>query len=833
MDLLSVSNNKPGQSYGQDTSVAVRPGFVYLATVEKVLGDDLYLLSINKQTLEARVATELEVGSSYHMVVEKPGTPPELSVVNDTPTSRDPAAKLTAEEERFVDKVLSFRSEEGKSGGEALNKEELLAFIRSAGYNIDDDPREVYTFLKTILPQLEQMDMAPPQVRQSLAQTLIYNFQHQLFGADGKLSNLSQVSFENAIQLSGIIPDFGADDLQILSHLMGELESLAPDRRQQMLQLLLGLGREPGAEAKLNESLALLIARMETIPGEATGKEGEAHLIAALQKAELILGDPAQRFLLGSVEIKSSLQEASIPGFADRQAAIQAFQNQAPSLRSGSISSLLDQFVTLGGRLEQLSVRDVLASQQAWQGQTPSAMQVHRTASLLYLMQSLPPEARTMSQSPLLARGDEEILPTFLSRKIVVDPVNASVYTSRIKAFSSSIKLPSSLLVDRFLQNWVQQGNILADLRPHISSIQAWNSFIEAHPEMRNQLTAYLFQKPIFSGETNLFPMQDSTVNILPETSAGLSQALEETGLDLRGISNKYLHGVAAALQEVAGENTIPSASLIETGAWMAARNMEVTPASLRALYQFQNGHQEVGSFLKTLGEMRQLLDQLPSETRNELSKAMTNLPSEGRSLKETIEFYQSGNGSKLRQVLQSLREHLLAAPGRESAHVLRWVGNMTQALESQELFLTGLKQYNAQATRQDTPLLYELPFAFGESMEKALLKIFQRNSGAPNAGQDSFKVVIDLNLEALGNLRSEITLQKGAMHLDFQTQDASGLEALKKNASLLSERLEERNLTPTLAFHLRQPSVDPNSEPALPGAISGRNSRLKIDVSA
>ncbi|MBF0199514.1 MAG: hypothetical protein HQL32_17495, partial [Planctomycetes bacterium] len=153
MQPLSISGNQSSQAYGQDPGGAVIQGDVIKATVVDKLGDELYLLKVGSQTIEAKVAADLQEGSEYQFVVEKGGTPPELSLLNEGADQKAQSNGLTAEENRWLNRFLVASGKEGLQ----ISPKELLVFLNSIGYSTEANPEEVAVRVEKILNLLQQI----------------------------------------------------------------------------------------------------------------------------------------------------------------------------------------------------------------------------------------------------------------------------------------------------------------------------------------------------------------------------------------------------------------------------------------------------------------------------------------------------------------------------------------------------------------------------------------------------------------------------------------------------------------------------------------------------
>lgn len=826
MEALSLIGNQAANSQGQDIG-RIFLGNVVNATVVEKKEDNHYVLSVGRQIFEAKVVADLVVGQRYQMVVDKAGVPPELSLLNREGEQKKSPDGLSAEEERWLG---SFLKSAGRSRDE-INGRELLALVRSLGYDIDQDPAEVFTKLKNILGLIEKIDAANPELRQALGQTLLRNldaFVTLKAGAD----EISQQVVENIIKLSGVIPKWNEGDLQVLVRLLQSMGTLSPQEQRALQMLFLGLSGEAGAEQKLQALLEAMLLKLKDIPT----LQGEGVQDRARTLARSILSDPNSRLLLASDVFRGKLEESQLPGQVDRRTAIASYLRQAPGLNTPAISSMLEQFSVLGGRLDKLPVNDVLAAQDLFRGATPQSLQVHRAGTLLYFSQTLPESSRSFHRSALAGVDEPGKLPVLLSRRATLDPASTSASLAKMKEFSSGgVSLNRTLFVDRLVQVWVGEGRAIADLRPQLNSIQAWNAFLESHPGNKAQLVDHLFREPTFASAATAKAEPGKSAEVLPQTRLAFEKGLAESGSSVKQFPAKAVESALQALQTAAGPTQAPTREMVQTAAWLLSRGFEVTPQMLSSLSAFQRGHSTTVEFMQALTQLRELIPGLPQNLKDSLGKAWHELNSGGSALKDVVSFYQRGDGSGLRDMVSKLHDYYLAYPGKHSATILATLQAITNHMGRQEAYLEGLKQYNVQAQRSDTPLAFEIPVSFGETMEQAWLRIFKRYQGSGAAKEDeaSYKIVIDLRLEALGHVRSELTSHKGRMQLDFLTPKSESLEKLKEHATHLSEMLDAHNLKSSLKFRLKDVAEADGLTPLAQHSLNINPNRHSIDLSA
>lgn len=809
---LGLVGNQSSQSYGNNVGGVFVAGNTVTVTVMKQLGENLYMLSLGKQNFEARVAAELRQGSQYQMVVEKQGDPVEMAVVKEVPPSARDESGLTPAENRWLDAFLSHMGNDEKEGVE-ISRRELLAFIKSLGYSIDQDAAEVFEAVKDVLPFLKQLDAAPPALRQSMAQSLLYTIQTTVLQGQGGENLFSNEALASIVRLSGEIPNWTPQDAQVFAHLVSELEALEPAQLNQIRQLLMGT-TGPNGDAKLAEALDLLMARLGL-------EEGERCPIV-----NRILNDPSARLLLSSLGGKLLGEESKLPGRVDRMVAISSFLNQAPSIRNGAVSSLLEQFVHLGGKLDQLSVGQVLSATEAWKGEAPSAMQLHRTASILHLTQGTDVPAN-FKNSPLLTKKQNDRLPVFIDRKVLVNAGASTDFSKQIREFSGGNNLPQTGGIQRLLHTWTQAGNPLSELRGHLGSVMAWNELVTAHPEMRPQIVEALLRMPIFRGAQ---PVQPQQVEIPPETREAFQNALREQGVTESSLPAKAVKQTLNALQVVAGENEV-TAGMAKTAAWMVSRHIEVTPKILQAVLDFQSGAKSAALW-ETFDKMMEQV-KLPDALKAELEQLRAQMGTGSKDVRKLLSFFQKGDGKLLRDLLNRVQdsvEHNRSGNNRINS----LLSHLNRHVENFEQYLGGLKQYNVQASRHDTPQLFEIPVSFGEEQERTLLRVYRRKykKAGTEGEENSYKVVIDLNLKGTGQIRSEISQHGKHLQIDFLSPKEKDLEGLQSRSVKLMERLKERDLPAALHFRLR--SLD-EENPLEVGktAPPSSTSRSRIDFSA
>lgn len=824
MEFSTVINNSPSQSYGQDVSMPVHPGNLVKALVERKLGENMYLLSINKRTFEAQIMADLEEGMEYQFTVDKGGNPPRLSPAQKqgNQPARDGSA-LSAEENRWLDSFLG----KGNLPAERSNRIMLLSFLRSMHCDIDQQPAEVYAKVKDMLALLEKIDASSPALRQALGKTLLYNMEGLQLDF-GEKDGGARALLEKVVLLSGEIPDWSTEDLAVLKDLLARMGGLGREDRQQIQAMLLGLAKGGQSDAELKEWLVALLLAMK---GGSGASEGALHEWAAAC-ADKILSDMTARLFLSSGLFKDlALKEEALPGGLDRQSAVASFLRQMPGLQGGSaLASLLNQFVSLGGRLDRLSLGDALGVQDAWRGSTPSAMLLHRSGTLLFLSQMLPEESRDFSNSALLGREVPAKFPIFLTPKASLDPASTTLSISRLQEFTSSAKLPNTLYIDRLLKNWVQDGNLLSELRPQLRGIQAWNILLQTQPESRSQITEYLLHPPIFQKGDAAAAAQQASVNaaVLPETRQMLLDALQKNGIQQGQVPAKYLASVLSSLQAAAGEGATPDGLMVSTAAWLISRNVELSPSMLSALNSFQRGEGAMSGLLPSLGQLRALMAGLPADLAEALGRSLLSPTGDGSALRNTMSFYQVGNGARLLEVLEQILQDY-AGSGRTQNLLISLIQSVRAGQES----LEGLKYYNLQASRGELPQLFEIPVAFGDSQQSALLRVFRRQQGkSGQAKDDTHKVVVDLNMEALGRVRAELTLRNKQLQLDFLTPREDGMAELKKYAGVLADKLSGHDLKPALSFRLKKVAEDDGTIPLF-SSVTVEKPQFKVDLSA
>lgn len=798
MQNLSINSNQGSQAYGSDPGGAVILGSVVKATVVEKLDENLYLLQVGKQTFEAQVLAELDEGTEYKFVVEKGGQPPELSLLQDGASSKQ-SNGLSAEENLWVDRLAKLM---GLPTNE-VDAKSLLQWMRSLGFDINQSVEQVFQQLKPVLELLPAIDSAPPVIRQLMGHTLLFTMHQQ------NHQNMGDTWFEQAIRLSGQIPKWNEQESKWLLELKQIVESLPKEQQNQIKSELLGLSK--GAK-----TFPLLQKLLENNPLQSLSGSEQKPSTSLQQVVQSIVDDPTKRLFLVSQQDQSS--NSRTIGSLQRHEAISAFQRQAPSLMGSDISNLLEQFTSLGGKLEKLSIGDVVSAQLAWKGNTPSAMEVHRSGALLHLTQDLPKESRQLSHSDLISQAPKHQMPVVLDKGMVSDPSTSSISLHKLQEFSQQSQLPNTYHVDRLLQNWHHSGGALSELRGNLDAINQWNTFIESFPELRSVLAEHLIKSPSITSAHR--QMELSPLPIQQETQQQLQTSLQESGMVGGSVSKKEMSKVMQAVQQVAGEGQTPSKSLIAVATWLVGKGIEVTPNSLQALLTFQQGHSSSAGLYQNIKDLQQWIQNQQPNMSQELQKALVQLqatqtqadgsstkPDSGSllgQLKENISFYQKGNGQQLRQWIAKFQEGL-SQQNLLRSDVAQLLQQLQGRLSSHEEFLSGLKHYNIQAQRQDTPQVYELPVAFGETVDHALLRIFKRQQGKdPNDGQKNYKVVIDLNLEGLGKVRSEVTLINQHLQLDFLSPDHGSLNILKNRSEELKQRLEDNDLKAAMGFKLK-----------------------------
>jgi hypothetical protein len=296
-------------------------------------------------------------------------------------------------------------------------------------------------------------------------------------------------------------------------------------------------------------------------------------------------------------------------------------------------------------------------------------------------------------------------------------------------------------------------------------------------------------------------------LSVLPQTQQVLTESLQTSSH--QHIPQKELSQAMQALQEVAGEGKIPTKTQVAVTSWMLGKGIEVTPNTLQSLLQFHSGHQEVQGLYKDLQQLQTYLKGENPELAKLAQSGIAELQGkDGESIKDTLSFYQKGNGSQLNKWLNQVRAHLSQMP-QPKVEWMQLAQSLQGRLTVQEDFLAGLKQYNIQAQRQDTPQLYEVPISFGEETQHALLKVFKRDQGQGSDAKKNYKVVIELDLEGLGKVRSEVSLIDQHLQLDFLSPNSESLTALKASAGTLQDRLSDHQLKANLGF--KQKDVQDN----------------------
>jgi len=821
MSDLAINGNQSSQAFGQNAGGALQRDALINGTVLEKLDNNLYLLKIGKHSIEAQIAADLQEGTEYQFVVKKNSSPPELEIVTADGTKKNTSNGLTPKEDSWVNQIFKGLGSDVKS--ENANKLELFLFLKSIGLSTEDNPEKILPTLKNLLPSIQKVDATSPMLRQILGQTLLFSMgsQHQQVSQN----NTDQQLFEHAIKLSGKVLDWQKPDFELLNRLQLAIEQLNDKSKAEIKAQLLGLSKDakPGQLAKSLESIVMKI-NADLGPEKA--------LAVTQQQVKTIMQSESMRLVLGSTKIDTLSNDTQYISSLNRNSVIAAYQQQAPGLNTTSISSMLDQYISLGGKLEDLRLGDVISAQMSWKGGTPSAMQVHRAGTLLFLAKDLPVSNKNFSSSTLIQSVQENReLPVILDRKLISDPSGSSVSMSKVKEFSTSSKLPNSFHIDKFLQAWVKAGNPLSEVRTQIESIQKWNNIIEEFPKIRIQFAEYLLRKPAF-GTPITQSLQNSVQSLTfnPDTEPKLIDNLKNSGLSLETIPQKTIKSSIHALQSLAGSGAKPSEASIQLATWLIGKNISFNEDILKSLMQFQNGSKD--DLGKIVNEFKQLnMKNIPLEVQKSIDQLSFNADSKDNSLKSVLSLYQQGNGNKLKSLATQL-QHLGTQTQNPDAPVLARLSTslLTMSIQSED-YLNGLKQYNIQANRQDTPQLYEVPIAYGEEKEKAWLKVFKRNQPGNKNEKDNYKVVIDLDLNGLGKVRSEVTLIDKNLQLDFLSQNADSMNALKINSTSLKDRFEELNLKANMGFKVKKL----NSENAIDEKKSKDTpvSKSKIDLSA
>ena len=773
MQELSVSSNHGSNAYGQDVGGGVLLGGILKATVVEKLDQNLYLLQVGKNTIEAHVVADLQEGTEYRFIVERGGQPPELALVNGSNDGRPLANGLTPEENAWIVRLANFMGREEGS----YNPKELLQLIRAFGFNIDASPEQVFRQLESVLRLMPTIDSAPPAVRHMMAQTLLFTMYQ------GQQSETGQTWFEDAVRLAGEVPRWSRAEADQLLQLKDAISRLPAEQGSRLRSLLLGLSR-----GNLEAELRPLVAQM-------VGPDGDPETLL-----RSIVNDPVKRLFLAHQQRPMGM---NFSGSLERSEAIQTFQQQAPGLSSSSITNLLEQYTAQGGALEKLSYGDLVAAQLSWRGATPSAMQVHRTGVVMTLSQGLPADMRNLQISDLVHRAPGDRMPVMMDPNISSDPASSSLSLSRLQEFSHQESLPNTYHVDRFLQHWNQSGGSLPELRSHLNSIHEWNRFIENHPELRSALAEHLTQRPAFvpRGASLVQP----NMSVTPETQNAFMNSLSEGGVDLKAVPRKEIQAALQAVQQVSGDGQAPHRAALATATWLLGKGIPVDANNLQALMQFQQGHLEAMSLLQDVRAVQDQLQNVSPELNRQGEAALFQAGQDAKQLKEVFSFYQKGNGAQLRQWVERALELLQLNPQR-NAQLINTMMMLQHRLGAHEEFLGALKHYNLFAQRQDTPQLYEIPVSFGDLQEKALLRVYHKDQGQNQGegGERNVRVVIDLNLEGLGKVRSEVTLFNQHLQLDFTSPNGSSIEALKSGAANLLARLEEKELKANLNYKVK-----------------------------
>ena len=806
MQELSISSNQGSQAYGSDAGGAVILGAIVKATVVQKLGDHLYILQVGRNTIEAKVSADLIEGTEYKFVVEKGGQPPELALLNNQGGQKLENG-LTAEENQWVTNLANLMGQ----NPDEVDLKSLFQLVKSLGFSVDMPVGKVFRELQPMLALLPTIDAAPPVIRQLMGQTLLFTMNQQG-------GSLGDTLFDKAIRLSGDIPKWSETETSLLFAIKDKIELLPEGDKQALKTQLLGLERKD----KLGEVLSPLI---EKVLKSNTTNPLDPQSVQKI--VDDIRNDVTRRLFLSSSVSKP--EQSSSLGSLQRSEAISAFQRQAPGLSTSDISNLLEQFTSLGGKVERLSVGDVISAQLSWKGSTPSAMQLHRTGAVMFLSQDLPPAQRQYSVSDIISKAPSDRLPMVLNNDMVSDPSMSAVSLNKLKEFSQQSSLPNTYHVDRLLQNWHQAGGSLSELRGHLEAINKWSQFIESFPELRNALADHLVKdRSIINARA---PESPTHISVSPETQKSFTEALAQSGAKVTNIPQKELVQVTQAIQQVAGEGQTPSKSLLAVATWMVGKGLEVTPQSLQALLNFQQGHPEAKGLYQDIANLQNILQKENPDLAKSLALALGELSRDGADLKDQLSYHQKGNGQQLRQWLGQAQEWI-----SKQNHLPQEVSAALQQLQSklsaQEDFLAGLKHYNVQAQRQDTPKVFEIPVMFGAQADRALLRIYKRDQGKISSGEErNYKIVIDLELEGLGKISSEVSLFNKHLQLDFISPSDSSLKALKSSSDILNGRLEDQQLNASLGFKLKKVEND--------GLVSEQKSQAapseksNIDISA
>ena len=813
MQNVAINGNQGSQAYGNDAGGNVILGSIVKATVVEKLGENLYLLQVGRHTIEAQIVAELDEGTEYKFVVQKGGQPPELALLQEGGLQKDHNG-LSAEENRWVNKLANLMGLPASD----FDAKALISWVRVLGYDINSSVEQVYQQLKPVLELMPAIDSAPPIIRQLMGHTLLFTMHQQQ-------QTMGDQWFEQAIRLSGQIPKWSEAESKSLLELKNVIEAMPKSEQAQLKAELLNLKRPQGSEsllARTHSSLPNLVAQIAKGDSPESIEAQKQHLIKLIQE------DPTKRLFLASQDPKHQLSRTI--GSLQRSEAIASFQRQAPGLMTSNISNLLEQFTSLGGQLEKLKVGDVVSAQLAWKGGSPSAMEVHRTGALLQLAQDLPPESRHFSSSDLITKAPKNQMPIVLDSSMVSDPSTSSISLHKLKEFAQQSQLPNTYHVDKLLQNWHHSGGSLSELRGNIDSINQWNQFIESLPELRSVLAEHLVKSPSITSshvQTEL-----SSIPIAQETQKSLTSALQESGVTQGQIPKKELAKVMQAVQQVAGEGQTPSKSLIAVATWLMGKNIEVTPQSLNALLQVQQGRPDGKALVQDLKNLQLWIQKNNPELAGELKQAVAELKQgDSSSLKDTMAFYQKDHTQGLKLWLGRFQEGL-SQQNLLRSDIAQLVQQLQGKLAGHEDFLSGLKHYNIQAQRHDTPQVYELPVSFGETADHALLRIYKRQEGNAKHSEDkNYKVVIDLNLDGIGKVRSEVTLINKNLQLDFLTPNHDMLSILKGRSNELKERLDASDLKATMGFKLKHVPED-NLIPEHK-AVDAPKDKANIDLSA
>lgn len=818
MENIAVSGNHSSQSYGQGNSAPLQKGAVINALVLEKLNDQIYLLKIGNQSIEAKVAAELEEGAEYQFVVKKNSSPPELELTNQDPNQKN-ANGLTVREENWVNSVLKGVQSDVKSS--EVDKLNFFLLLKSFGYSLKDSPEKIAAFIKKVMPHVQSIDNTPPVLRRTLGQTLLFTLNPTQNIPQNEVQNHS--IFEQAIKLTGKIPNWSQQDIDLIQNLLKEIKNLPEGQKNQFKEQILNLSTKSDQNT-LRQSIESLLSKVNQSLKQPMQQE-------VLSKAShSILQNDTLRIVLAS-SIQSKSNDSSFITNLSRSSAIQSYQHQAPGLNTPSVASMLEQFTMLGGKLENLRLGDVLSAQLGWKGNTPSAMEVHRGGTLLYLSQDISNNNKNFNQNQLIdAVKNERGMPVILDKNLQSDPAGSSEALSKLKDFSSNHKLPNSYHIEKFLETWIKNGNPLSEIRAHVDAIQKWNAFIEDFPKFKMQLAEYLMKSPAFSSPlTQSIQSQNQQVAYHAESENLFLNTLKNSGIETHLIPKKQLKTALEIIQNLAGSGNKPTNQLLKTVSWLVAKNMVLSEEMVNSVMSFQNKNT---LDLQQLNQQFQQInpDVLPTSIRENFQELFVPLDTKGTLIKHQLNFHQISQMGKFKELAAQFQQLTQGNIAEAPAMTRLATSLLTMSTQSEE-YLNGLKQYNIQANRNDTPQLYEVPVSYGDSQEKAWLKIFKRNSGGKRSIDDNYKVVIDLDLEKLGKVRSEVTMIGKSLQLDFLSPNENSLEALKQNSSELSERFKELNLNTALGFKMKNLKNEMDLEEKT--TATPQASKSKIDISA